>query len=174
MPAAGRQRNFPTLPFCCAGGLLGFFVLGPYLAAREYAPSVSSSEIESRGMFARFFESRAYGGILLAMAFAVYFKALEIGSPQEIRDVVFYACWLDTARIFAEDRWAHATIIDGTLLSTVMMWGPLCEDMRRRGWRFGAVNWDSYVYACFILVAPCLGPALYLLLRPRLPATTKN
>lgn len=164
--AAKQSRLSPTL-FSVAGMFLGFFGLGPYLAARDYAPTVSKEELREAGPLVKLFESKFFALPTLGMALYVYAMGLGLFAPAEMRDVIFYACWQDTARLFASDRGIHATLLDGTVLS-VLMWGPLTEDMRRRGWTFKSKDTASFVNAISILAAPVLGPALYLLLRPEL------
>lgn len=151
--------------------LLGFFGVGPYLAARVYAPSVTAEDFAAENGFSRFLGGRVFGVSLLASALYVYALGLGLFAPAEIRDVIFYACWEDTGKLFMTDRGIHATLIDGTLLCSVMMWGPLTEDMRRRGWDFtGNDKISSYLNALTIMLAPVLGPSLYLALRPALPS----
>jgi hypothetical protein len=168
MPAAGRQTRLNTLAFSIAGCLLGFFGVGPYLAARDYAPAVSAEEVREQGAASQFFEGKVFAVSALLFSLYVYTKGLGLLAPAEMRDVIFYSSWQDTAHLFATDRGVHVTVLDEAVLCT-LMWGPLTEDMRRRGWVFDGKNASSYVNALCILAAPCLGPALYLVLRPSLP-----
>lgn len=170
---AGKQKRLNSALFSIAGCILGFFGVGPYLAGREYAPVVSREELSRQGPVVKVFESKVFALGTLGLALYVYVTGLGLLAPSEMRDVIFYSCWQDTARLFASDRGIHATLLDGALLS-VLMWGPLTEDMRRRGWVFDNENKSSFVNALSILAAPCLGPALYLLLRPQLPSETKK
>jgi hypothetical protein len=171
-PGAGKQDRLSTALFSTAGCVLGFFAVGPYLAARVYAPSVSSEELGAQGWVNKLFESKLFAWSTLGMAMYVYVTGLGLLAPAEMRDIIFYSCWQDTARLFASDRGVHATVLDGAVLS-MLMWGPLTEDMRRRGWVFDKNNISSFVNAILILAAPCLGPALYLVLRPSLPSNSK-
>jgi hypothetical protein len=168
MPAAGKQTRLNTLLFSVAGIALGFTGLAPYLALREYAPRVVAEDVDDAGLAARWFNSKACGVTAVAAAAYVYYLALALSASSESRDVIVYACWLDTARLFASDRGVNATLIDFSILSTAM-WGPLTEDMRRRGWKFDKFNAASYINAACVLAAPCLGPAVYLVARPDLP-----
>lgn len=173
-PGAGKQTRLSTPLFSFAGIFAGFFGLGPYLAARDYAPAVSKEEFSESGPLVKLFESKFFALPTLGMALYVYALGLGLFAPSEMRDVIFYACWQDTARLFASDRGIHATLIDGSILS-LFMWGPLTEDMRRRGWRFDSENkLSSFANAVSILAAPVLGPALYLVLRPALPSTIES
>jgi hypothetical protein len=173
MPAAGKQNGLlNTLFFSISGTVFGFGGIAPYLAFRQYAPRIVAEDVEEAGLAARWFNSRAFALTAVAGALYVYYLGLGFSAgfdaPSELRDVIFYACWQDTSRLFATDRGVNATLIDGVILS-VGMWGPLTEDMRRRGWKFDKFNISSYVNAACILAAPCLGPAVYLLARPALP-----
>lgn len=52
---------------------------------------------------------------------------------------------------------------------SLLTWGPLTEDMRRRGWFTPGSEFESNITAASILSTPGFGAAVYLVLRPRLP-----
>jgi hypothetical protein len=169
LPAAPRQNKLtPTIPFTLAGMVVGFAALGPYLAFRTYAPDLTAQDLDKAGPLAKWFEGKANAVLVLGYALFIYYLAFAFGAPSEARDVIFYACWQNTAQLFDSNRFVHGMLIDGALLCT-LLYGPLTEDMRRRGWIFDKNNISSYLNAFCILAAPCIGPAVYLLLRPSLP-----
>jgi hypothetical protein len=168
LPASSRQKLWPTTPFAILGMLFGFVGLGPYLAVRTYAPDITADEVRGSSAIVRWFEGKANAVLLLAHALYIFSLAFGFFAPAEMRDVIFYACWQNTAQLFGTDRSVHVMLLDGAVLST-LVYGPLTEDMRRRGWKFDKDNISSYLNAFCVLAAPCIGPAVYLMLRPGLP-----
>lgn len=168
VPGASKQEKFDPLYFGIAGTVIGFVGLGPYLSLRNYAPYVTKGEFATKSGVHRYVGGRIFGVSVFIYALYTYYIGLALGSPFELLDVIFYSCWQDTGRLMATDRGVAGTVVDMILLSTCM-WGPLTEDMRRRGWVFDSENAGSYVNALCILAAPLLGPSLYLAIRPDLP-----
>lgn len=175
-PGAGQQKKLPTALFTSLGLFLGFFAVGPYIAGREYVPSVTAEEVKERGFLSRVCESKGFAAFCLLSSLAWYAFALGVFSPDsiELRNVIFYSLCQDLGRMFTSDRGVHISMLDISVLS-VLSWGPLTEDMRRRGWCFsGKGLTESAVTALSILAAPGLGVSLYLLLRPNLPESQKE
>lgn len=169
MPAESKQPKLNPLIFSIFGFAFGFGALGPYLALRKFVPRVSREDLSS-SRIARFLESKFYAVSLLAYAIFTYVLGLGLAAPSATRDTVLFTCWLDTVHLFQTDRLVHASLLDAALLC-ILLWGPLCEDMRRRGWIFDRKHIDSYINAACVLAAPGLGPALYLVLRSPLPSS---
>ncbi|PXF49279.1 hypothetical protein BWQ96_00853 [Gracilariopsis chorda] len=169
-PGASRQKLLSTGLFSFLGVFFGFGALGPYLAAREYVPSVSSEEVAAQGITSRVLESRAFSVGLLVYVLWIYAFALGVFTPgtENLHDAIFYAAGVNLFRLFSTDRFASVSVVDLVCLS-LATWGPLTEDMRRRGWFAEGRLSESYLTALSIASTPGLGVALYLIMRPRLP-----
>ncbi|CAN8066497.1 unnamed protein product [Agarophyton chilense] len=169
-PGAGAQKRLSTAVFSLLGVFFGFGALGPYLLGREYAPSVYTQDISKRGIFARLLESRFFSTGTLIFTLWTYAFALGAFTPgtAEVHDVLFFASYKGLERLLSADRFVCVSTLDGLLLS-ILTWGPLTEDMRRRGWFVTGKVLESILTALSILSTPGLGVALYLILRPRLP-----
>lgn len=169
-PGASRQKRLSTGLFSFLGVFFGFGALGPYLAAREYAPSVSSKEVAKQGIISRALESRAFSIGTLVYVGWVYAFAFGLFTPgtENLHDAIFYAAGVNLFRLFATDHFASVSMVDLVCLS-IATWGPLTEDMRRRGWFAEGRLTESYLTALSIASTPGLGVAMYLILRPRLP-----
>lgn len=169
---ATRQTKLPTRLFSFLGVLLGFTVLGPYLIARDYAPKVSAEEVRKNGFVSRLLESPLSSVPTLLFTLWCYSFALGVFTPgsDQFHNVVFYATRQDLARLISTERGVSTTMLDLLILS-IVTWGPLTEDMTRRGW-FKKGEWlESVSTAASIMLAPGLGTSLYLVLRPGLPST---
>lgn len=168
---APRQRKLPTVLFSFAGLFVGFGALGPYLVGRDYAPTVTAEEVRDRGFISRVLESRFFSVGTVIYALWAYVFALGFFSPGtiEFHDVVLYASSVDLLRLLTNDRAACATCAN-LLILCITVWGPLTEDMSRRGWFTEGRKLESVFTALSFTLVPVLGPALYLALRPRLPS----
>lgn len=170
-PGASRQRKWvPTSFFSTMGVFLGFFAIGPYLTVREYAPQVTKGEVEERGLFSRALESRWLA--LFTVAVNVGWYAFGLGlfydGSELWHDFTFFASLIEMARLIQVDRFVRTMSIDFATLS-LFLWGPLTEDMRRRGWFKKDNGFESICTAISILLTPALGPSIYALFRPSLP-----
>lgn len=168
---AAKQKKLSTNLFSSVGLLLGFLVLGPYMIGRTQVRKVTREEVEARGVFSRILESRIFGATVLMYCIWIYGFTFGLFTPgsEQLHDAMFYAAGVDLSRLFVTDRFVAMTTIDTCLLA-LLFWGPLTEDMRRRGWFASGQETESWLTALSILSAPGLGAALYLVLRPRLPS----
>ncbi|GAB0489321.1 hypothetical protein MMPV_000538 [Pyropia vietnamensis] len=150
-----RDQRLPTWAFlgaALAGG--GGYVLGPYLALRRYRPSVGRSEI---GAMARVTEGRVFSALFLGLAAVAVVGVVS----------VLGGVGLAGARaLLMEDPWTWAAAVDVVYL-WVALWGPLCEDMRRRG-LYEASSFADNVLAAGVVAGGTVGVLLYGLLRPKL------
>ena len=149
LPGANKKQKIPGLLFVISSFALGFFGVGPYLALRRINIDVTDS---NKGMGSGIFENKltSIGSLL----FGIYLVYFAFTAPFEGDRV---AAYFD---LFANQRLAHVSTIDFTILSIAMN-EPMSEDMQRRGW-----EGPSAVTFCAI---PLFGPIAYLLLRPSLP-----
>lgn len=168
---APRQSKLPTGLFSLGGMVIGFAALGPYLIGRDYVPSVSREEVNRGGRISRVLESRWFSVGTVIYSLWIYAFAFGLFTPGsvELHDLIFYSAGVDLGRLFMNDRFACNTMVDAVILS-IGMWGPLTEDMKRRGWFVEGRMTESVLTALSFLSAPGLGTALYLVLRPRLPS----
>lgn len=172
---ASRQKRLPVDLFSFAGLFLGFLAFGPYLIGRKFAPQIAAEEVRDRGLISRVLESKilAAGNVLYAMwAYAFAFGLFSPGTI-EYHDIVLYASGVDLFRILSHDRGAFSSCLDFVILSTVI-WGPLTEDMSRRGWFQKGKELESFFTALSFILVPVLGPSVYLVLRPPLPSRTPD
>jgi len=150
-----RDQRLPTWVFLgasLAGG--GGFVLGPYLALRRYRPAVGRLEL---GAMARMSEGRMFSSLFLGLA------AIAVVGVA----VLFGGVGLGGARaLLMEDPWTWAAGVD-VLYLWVALWGPLCEDMRRRG-LYEASSFADNLLAAGVVVGGPVGVLLYGVLRPKL------
>lgn len=87
---------------------------------------------------------------------------------QQYRDVVFYASSVNLMHLISTDRFVSTTCAD-FVISSLIIWGPLTEDMSRRGWFVKGKELESALTALSFMLIPVLGPALYLVTRSPLP-----
>lgn len=115
-------------------------------------------------------ESRWLSVGTLLFSLWCYAFSLGIFTPggQQYRDVVFYASGVNLLRLLSTDRFVSVTSADFVILS-VIIWGPLTEDMSRRGWFVKGKKLESALTALSFMLVPVLGPALYLATRSSLP-----
>ena len=155
IPAARSRTGLPAWPFVSASFFLGFFALGPYLALWTPDPAAvappTRDELGKGGigsLCVRALESRWTAGGLAAVA------ALQLGLAASAGP----AAWVDYGRLFDESRFVHVTTLDFLTLSALApFW--VANDAGRRG------ATPAWLPALGFL--PLLGPALYLVLRPR-------
>ena len=173
IPGQFRRRSPPAWPFCLlafgfgACGLIisveslldgmeesycnvcypGAFALIPYMALwrpeKKHVPDGPPTAVE------RVLESKILaGGCTFALSFIIY-NILYCNSD----------AWVEFASLFLESRFVHITLVDfATLTLLSPFW--VANDAQER-------NWDAGYYGRAIIFLPLLGPALYLLLRPR-------
>lgn len=154
IPSARSRSGLPAWPFVGASFALGFFALGPYLALWTPDPGAvsppSREELDKGGpgsLCMRALESRWTALGLAAVA------VLQVG----LAAAAGPAAWADYGRLFDESRFVHVTTLDFLTLSALApFW--VANDSDRRG---GAAWLSALGFV------PLLGPALYLVLRPR-------
>lgn len=173
---APRQNRFlPTQVFTILSIFIGFLGLGPYLIARSYVPAVSANEVREHGLISRVLENRWLSVCTVLLSLWCYAFALGVFTPggQQYRDVVFYSAGVNLFRSIFSDRLVSTTCADFVILSTII-WGPLTEDMSRRGWFVEGRKFESALSALLFMLVPVLGPALYLSIRSPLPELEKE
>lgn len=169
---AGASRQLKILPtefFTAAGTFLGFAAIGPYLILRKYAPKVNWKEVRSRSVISRVLESRVFAisvSLFCAWAYAYGFGVfVDTAGDGALKDLIFVSSFAELARLVQIDRVVSVSCVDVLALS-VATWGPLTEDMKRRGWFTEKRYGESLATALLILSTPGLGVALYSALRP--------
>lgn len=171
--ATRQPKWLPTELFTIPQIVLGFVTLAPYLALRKFVPGfppVTKQEVTSRSFINAGLEWRGTAILNVVQAIASY--ALGFGlflqGSELWHDMVFFSQFVDFIRDLSTDKLVYNSTVDFLFL-TLFTWGPLTEDMRRRGWFTGSKNFESNLTAFAIMFTPALGPALYLALRPSLP-----
>lgn len=168
---AGISRQTrPSSPFTILATFLGYFAVGPYLIFRKYVPKVSRDEILAQPVTIRMIEAPWFSipfVILSLGAYAYAFGSFEPGG-EIIHDLLFYSSFANLLRISRTDAFVNIVCID-FVIRTFLLWGPLTEDMRRRGWFEQDNVGVSTLTALTILCTPGLGPALYLSTKSELP-----
>lgn len=169
-PGASKKQKVPFVPSMILSFFTGFGGIGPYLITRRHVPKISREEVESRGPIARILESRLTSVGTAIFSAYTYIRCLGLleTSNDALRDMIFYSSFVDFIRLTRVDRFVCVSTVDFFLLS-VLLWGPLTEDMRRRGWFVKGGKTESALTALSILLVPGFGAALYFMLRPPLP-----
>ena len=115
---------------------------------------VTAADVE--GFAGNIFESKIFAAGCVASALGLYGLAgTALLGPDAAEHVAAYG------QLFGSGQLVHVSTLDLAVLS-VLMWGIIGEDARRRDW-FSSAKMVPFV------ALPVLGPALYLLARPRLP-----
>lgn len=147
----GRRQSFPVWPFVVLSFGLGVFALLPYLALRQPYRPTDPQSIESSLIldgWVKRTESRWVGLSILLAGWGLILFGFLAGS------------WADFVTEWQTNRFIHIMSLDFCALSLLF---PLLlgDDMKRRGieswWPLGVVA-----------IAPLIGPAFYLAVRPSL------
>ncbi|XP_072962343.1 uncharacterized protein [Typha angustifolia] len=158
IPTGRSSRSkIPVWPFLVLSIIGGAYGLIPYFVLWKPPPSaVGEDEVTQWPL--NFLESRITAGITFAAGVGLITYAILAGG-----DV-----WKEFYQYFRESKFIHVTSIDFSLLSAFSpFW--VYNDMTARRW----LKKGSWLLP--MAVIPFLGPALYLLLRPRLSALpTRN
>lgn len=94
-------------------------------------------------------ESKILAGGCIFSLFIILYNIISCNS----------VAWAEFASLFYESRFVHITSIDFlTLTLLAPFW--VANDAQER-------NWDAEYFVFAVIFLPLLGPALYLLLRPR-------
>ncbi|CAM9636762.1 unnamed protein product [Phaeothamnion confervicola] len=172
-PGSRDQKPVPAAPFVFASFGLGFFALGPYLAARQFRPEVDPASL---GPVASAFNSPWLGRGLLLGALALAASGVGTTFSAGGWDVPGYTELLKSSLL------VRISSLDCALLSAAVA-EPMREDMMRRGWypRPAALAADeegeeggrkpsAAEVARLVAFAalPVVGPAAYVALRPPL------
>lgn len=170
-PGASQQPKWlPTRLLTLGGIVFGWGAVGPYVALRTPAPRVSAGEVRDAGVISRILESKwlsISNLVFCLLAYAYGFGLFSAGS-ETLHDLMFFSSLIDLSRLAVTDRFVNVSCVDFVFLS-LLFWGPLTEDMRRRGWFTKGRGVESALSAALILSTPALGAALYFALRPPLP-----
>jgi hypothetical protein len=154
---AGRSGNgVPAWPFFTASYAIGAFGLLPFMALWQpprAPPALPPAAEELRGpgnLLARGMESPLVAWGLLAGGVACAAQAAAAGGP----------AWAAYFALFQESRLVHVTTLDFLTLSALApFW--MDNDAQLRGWEGRGRALAA------LSVLPVLGPALYLVLRPK-------
>ncbi|KAK3034009.1 hypothetical protein RJ639_033294 [Escallonia herrerae] len=146
------KGNVPVWPFLVLSCFGGAYALLPYFVLWK-PPPPPIEETEIRKWPLSFMESKLTAGITIAAALGlIVYAGLANGDA-----------WKEFYQYFRESKFIHVTCIDFTLLSAFApFW--VYNDMTVRKW------YDKGSWLLPVSVIPLLGPSLYLLLRPSLPA----
>lgn len=159
LPGARDQSPVPAAPFCIGSFALGFFALGPYLALREFRPAAAPPKA---GWLCKAVESKIPAVLAMVGALALVRHGFFGGG--EGLDLAGRLA--EYQALFSTQMLAHVSSLDFLILCLFVA-DALREDMMRRGW------YDPARVLAFSMV-PVLGPCLYLILRPALPAVEEE
>lgn len=152
----GRSGNkIPAWPFVVASYGLGCFALLPYMALQTPLPGnvlpPPKEELEGWNKLAmKGAETTVLPGIALAGATYLLYNMFSASG----------AAWLDYIKLFDESRLVHISTIDLCVLATLCPYW-MSNDAELRGWK------DREKLLPILSVLPVVGPATYLLLRPK-------
>nr|GMC48580.1 Taste receptor type 1 member 1 like [Ipomoea batatas]GMD32027.1 Taste receptor type 1 member 1 like [Ipomoea batatas] len=152
LPTARTPKcSVPVWPFLVLSCIGGAYALFPFFILWK-PPPPPVEETELRRWPLNFLESKLTAGILLASGLGlIVYAGISTGD------------WKEFYQYFRQSRFIHAMSIDFVLLSAFApFW--VFNDMTTRKW-YNKGSWLLPVSAF-----PFLGPALYLLLRPPVPA----
>ncbi len=161
LPGANKQPIPAATLF--SGFALGYGGVAPYMATRRERPALTQAEL---GPVAKhWYESKIKCAAPLgAMSLALAYKLFTIA------DVA--AASSEFGELFMSSKLVHVSTLDLIPLS-LFFYEPAIEDMKRRGWwpqsedvPPTAAERTRLLSFCAL---PVLGPAFYVLLRPRLP-----
>jgi hypothetical protein len=153
IPAGRSKSGLPAWPFVTGSFALGAFALLPYFALHTPGAAAAASpppaaDLEGvKGAGLRLLESRGLALFLCGVA------AFALGSAAAAGP----AAWVAYGQLFDESRLVHVTTLDFITL-TACSWSWVGNDARARGVVGGAPAWAG---------VPLLGPAAWLLVRPR-------
>ncbi|KAG5180792.1 hypothetical protein JKP88DRAFT_349377 [Tribonema minus] len=154
LPASKDQKPVPAAPFVLGSFAGGLFLLGPYLALRQYRPRVDETSL---GGLAKATNSKIGGVLTLVSACGLVAYAVQSGALATLPEFL---------TLFNAQTLVHVSTVDLSLLSLVM-WEPMLEDMRRRGAYTDGSGSQKLKLAAFCAI-PVLGPAAYVATRPPL------
>lgn len=143
----GRGQRLPAWPFVIFSFGVGAFVVLPYLALRQPYPTF---EGQKTGLL-KWVDSRWVGLLILVGVIALLAYGLIAGD------------WNDFVNQWRTDRFIHVMCLDFCLLCLLFP-SLLKDDMTRRGLTDHRLFW-------VVSLLPLLGPAVYVALRPPLPAS---
>ncbi|XP_020599016.1 uncharacterized protein LOC110038492 [Phalaenopsis equestris] len=151
LPTGRSSRSkVPVWPFLFLSIFGGAYALIPYFVLwKPPPPAIGEDEIRKWPL--NFLESRISASVVLAAGLSLVAYALFANG-----DV-----WTEFYQYFRESKFIHVMSLDFVLLSSFApFW--IYNDMTSRRWV------DKGLWLLFLSVIPLLGPALYVLLRPRL------
>lgn len=168
--AGAPRQTIPSTPFTILATFFGFFAIGPYLIFRKYASKVSQEEFSTQPRSIQVIENSWFFIPFVVVSLGVYAYAFGSFEPggEIIHDLLFYSSLENLLRISKTDAFVNIVCVD-FVIRTFLLWGPLTEDMRRRGWFSSDNRGVSIITALIILCTPGLGPSLYLSTKSELP-----
>ncbi|MBF2003855.1 MAG: DUF2834 domain-containing protein [Synechococcales cyanobacterium M58_A2018_015] len=146
----GRGQRLPAWPFVIFSFGVGAFAVLPYLALRQPYPAF---EGQKTGLL-KWVDSRWVGLLILAGVVVLLAYGLIAGD------------WNDFVNQWRTDRFIHVMSLDFCLLCLLFP-SLLEDDMTRRGLTDRRLFWA-------VSLLPLLGPAVYVALRPPLPASATS
>ncbi|XP_019198782.1 PREDICTED: uncharacterized protein LOC109192552 [Ipomoea nil] len=152
LPTARTPKcSVPVWPFLVLSCIGGAYALFPFFILWK-PPPPPVEETELRRWPLNFLESKLTAGILLASGLGlIVYAGISTGD------------WKEFYQYFRQSRFIHTMSIDFVLLSAFApFW--VFNDMTTRKW------YDKGSWLLPVSAIPFLGPALYLLLRPPVPA----
>eukprot|EP00877_Chromochloris_zofingiensis_P013454 jgi/Chrzof1/8362/Cz03g07180.t1 len=162
IPAA-RSNKLPAWPFVAVSFGLGCYALLPYMCL--WSPKTPQQQLpppkeELEGwnrLFMKGAETLVLPGLLLLGSVYWVGQAVAAGS----------GAWLDYLKLFDESRFVHATSIDFALFTALApFW--MSNDAEGRGWG------PRQSLVPLLSLLPVVGPALYLVLRPKTDLSEKK
>mmetsp|Transcript_16127 Transcript_16127/g.34903 ORF Transcript_16127/g.34903 Transcript_16127/m.34903 type:complete len:271 (+) Transcript_16127:1-813(+) len=155
IPAGRSENKVPAWPFVTLSFAFGVFALLPYFVlwrpAKDLELPPPKQELEGwNKLFLRGAETPVMPAVLLAASVYLIGTALTAGSD----------AWLGYLKLFDESRLVHVTTLDfATLTALAPFW--MSNDAQLRDWK------DREKLLPILSVLPVVGPAVYLLLRPK-------
>jgi len=157
-PAAKNGNSLPAWPFLLSAVPFGSFALLPYFAMWE--PSAEQIEVPpspaTMDPGLQLTESPLFAAALVAASGFLLAQISTAGGQQ----------WYEFGRLFLESRLVHTAAVDVfTLTFALPFW--IYTDADARGFK-------QQQLLPLLIVLPALGPALYLLLRPKVSAPARD
>merc|ERR1711937_250025 len=154
LPTGKSGNKIPAWPFLSLSVFLGTFSLLPYFALWSPCPP---QEIYRQGpsKLSSYLESKLSAGLLLC--YLVYFSSFAFAAGA--------GGWVSFFALFAKSKFTHVVTLDFLVLTLLApFW--VFNDAEMRKWNRG----DTLLSILSFL--PLYGPAIYLLLRPKLPKSS--
>jgi len=155
VPAGRSENKLPAWPFIAGSFGFGVFALLPYFAfwrpIKDQNLPPPKEELEGWDkLFMKGAETPVLPALLIAGASSMLYLAATAGA----------ASWVEYGRLLDESRLVHVTTLDFLCLTAFAPFWML-NDAEARGWE------QRNTLLPILSVLPAVGPAIYLLLRPK-------